>query len=660
MTLFLRPYEYLITPEGTRLVMSAGANGSHVELLDQLNGKSTTEPFAHVRNMLASGTWCRATEHRITGKIVAASSTTRTIAKERYNRSVVEIIKKEMKAGASIAEAHRLNADALIEDGTDTPKKMCSLRQAQRLVALDAQGGVGLTPLYMNRGNYRERHPNAIRDLILSLTETEYATRKSRIGIRSLTDIVNQKAREAGLLKLEGAKDKTSVSRHYVKRIVTDFWHPDLDYRRLDSRVARSAKAVAKNRIQPEGPLHRVEQDTVNLPFVVRTNFGLLKTLSLMLSIDCATSMPLGWRLVPRAVTGDDTLTCLEVGMYSKRPHFERLAIDCDIDPYGAFLQLHIDNGPENIGERIDSIAAVGIDVSRTAKDSPHFKPFIERLNRSLKEALETLPGCTRFDGKDGQRSDAAEKDTDLMTFEELERWIVRWLFEKWIHQPIDRFITADYQLDSGMGITPYERWKNAEKHFALPLPPDRRKWLERHYVELTRSLSPKTGVPFAGFRFRGPNLKKLIDQYGPDARITVRYNPADYRCIYAVDKHDGRPVVLINSEVSASSPAYSFDEARKRRKAVADTHAEHPTATKFAKDISDASMKAPKQSHYAANREMTQTMKTKEAVERARENPLPDDAIHHLEVDETYLTTDGLPTFDVEYKSQQKPESTP
>lgn len=360
MTLFLRPYEYLITPDGTRLVMSAGGNGSDVELLDQLTGKSTTESTAHVRKMLASGTWCRATEHRITGKIVVASSSARTIAKERYNREVVHIIKNEMKSGTSIAEAHRLNADALIEDGTDTPKKMCSLRQAQRLVALDAQGGVGLTPLYMNRGNYRERHPAAVRDLILSLTETEYATRKSRIGMRSLTEMVNREAKDAGLLKSQGTKAETTVSRHYVKRIVTDFWHPDLDYRRLDSRVARSAKAVARNRIRPEGPLHRVEQDTVNLPFIVRTDFGLLKTLSLTLSIDCATSMPMGWRLVPRAVTGDDTLTCLEVGMYPKRPHFERLGIDCDIDPFGAFLQLHIDNGPENIGERIDSLAAVG------------------------------------------------------------------------------------------------------------------------------------------------------------------------------------------------------------------------------------------------------------------------------------------------------------
>jgi hypothetical protein len=31
-----------------------------------------------------------------------------------------------------------------------------------------------------------------------------------------------------------------------------------------------------------------------------------------------------------------------------------------------------------------------------------HGKPFIERLNRSLKEALETLPGCTRLDAVDG------------------------------------------------------------------------------------------------------------------------------------------------------------------------------------------------------------------------------------------------------------------
>jgi hypothetical protein len=66
------------------------------------------------------------------------------------------------------------------------------------------------------------------------------------------------------------------------------------------------------------------------------------------------------------------------------------------------------------------------MDVKHCKAKEAQGKPFIERLNRSLKEALQRLPG-TRYEGKDGMRDPEALGD-ELMTIDALEKWIVRWL----------------------------------------------------------------------------------------------------------------------------------------------------------------------------------------------------------------------------------------
>src|SRR5690606_10868761 len=131
---------------------------------------------------------------------------------------------------------------------------------------------------------------------------------------------------------------------------------------------------------------------------------------------------------------------------------------------------------------------------------------------------------------KDGARTDEAMKD-DLLTLDELERWIVRWMYEEWVHRPLERFITADYyDTDEAPGITPATRWAYYEQNTSLPPPPDRERWIRMRYLTDERSLSAKTGLSIEGFRYRGEHLRQLIRQYGPDSQVTAYYNPSDYR----------------------------------------------------------------------------------------------------------------------------------
>lgn len=650
MSHFLRPGEFLLTLGGPREVLSPGADSGKVSLLDQSTNTVTTLTVTELRKNIASGKYARAVKHINTGKVTALTVSPSAQAKLTYNLEVVRRIESELRRGMSISEAYSLHANDIIELSDGSTKPICSLRHVQRLIKSARTGALELTPAYSARGNRTNRHDEKLLDLILTLAETEYSVKHSRLTIRSLTDLVNA---DAGSILREGQK----VSREYVKNVLIQHWHTDLDHGRLDHRVARSAKAIAKNRIKVEGALHRVEQDTVNLPFVVMTPFGVADELNLMLAMDCATSMPLAWRLVARKVTSEDTLKCLEMGMSSKESLFVQHEIRCDIDPYGTYLQLHIDNGPENVGERIDNLAIFGIDVTRTPAYSGHLKPFIERLNRSLKEALEVLPGCTRFNGKDGERSEAARSDP-LMTLEQLEHWIVRWLYEKWIHTPLERFITADIELSKALGLTPAARWRSSENRYPLPMPPPPGMWIEILYEETTRSLCRKTGVSVEGFRFRGDNLVTLVNQYGDKARISLRFNPSDYRFVYAFDKHTHQPLVLINVEITPESPAYSFGEARQRRKDLRDSEEEPQQAKDFDRDLAHTGMSRSKGSgsRRQDKKNLTKNVKAQEALDRARNNPVPlPDNSPALDSAQAYVTPDAVPVFETVSKPRKR-----
>src|SRR5690606_21177331 len=200
---------------------------------------------------------------------------------------------------------------------------------------------------------------------------------------------------------------------------------------RMDPKQVPASKSVARTRIMVQAPFDRVEQDAVHLPFVIDTPEGPFSNVYLVHAIDCCTSMPLGRRLVIGSPAQSDGLRCIESILFSKKTAFERLGLKPSFDVFGTPHQLVLDNGPETRGERMRKLPALGIDIKHCKARHPHEKPFIERLNRSLKEALETLPGCTRLDGKDGQR-DPGRLGEGCMTAMELERWIGGGYYEGW------------------------------------------------------------------------------------------------------------------------------------------------------------------------------------------------------------------------------------
>lgn len=475
-----------------------------------------------------------------------------------------------------------------------------------------------------NKGNRQPRYAENVTALVSTLAQNHLLQQESRWTIGSLTAFANQVAHDEQLL---GAT--AHMSRKYVRKVIFDNLSSDIELDRMDPRMAAAAKSIAKHRIRVSAPLMRVEQDAVHLPWAVRTPHGETSNIWLIHAIDCYTGMPVGWQLVVGSPTVSQSLQCVESILFSKKERFAALGLDYEMDCYGTPSLLVFDNGAETKGERMRKLTRLGIDPMHCKSRHAHGKPFIERLNRSLKEALETLPGCTRLDAVDGMRNPQELKDLP-MSLEELEKWIVRWYFETWANTVLKRLVRSVFIDEAHLGSTPWARWKTvAQEHgYAMPLPPELDIWRMAKYEHEVRTLSRKTGLTYSDFNFRGDNLPYLIKKHGENP-VPMLVDPEDFRRVYVPDGVNKALVVLVNADVDETTPAYSFEQAKALIKEVPDRKAQSLQAENFKRDVfsrstqtSAKAARAQKKS-VVTSRETTQRARQSSALTRARDNPL-------------------------------------
>jgi putative transposase len=545
------------------------------------------------------------------------------------NRFLVDVMHRikaiQKQRGLSFLQAYRVaeeayNADASPESPPFPPQSTMYRYRKYDLCGLPMLRG------NKNKGNRMPRYPMEVVNTICTAAKEHFLVQMSRWSLAQLTDYVDHSVRGTYL-----PERHAPISVRYVKRTIERFVTTDIEGGRMLPQDVGAAKSLAKKRIRAELPFERVEQDALHLPFVVRTPGGVSSTIYLVHAIDCCTGYPLGWRLVVGAPVDADTLACAEMYMSAmKVKRFEELAIDHDMNVCGTPGQLIFDNGPEAKGSRIQNLEKLGTDVKHCKSRNPQEKPFIERANKSLKVALEGLSGCTRMDGVDGKRDPIALGD-ELMTLEELERWIVRWYYEKWVHKPLERLQWDVVLEDSVMGHTPAERWKHFEAScFAISLPPSRSEWLATLYEHKQCRLSRKTGITIDGLHYKGDDIAVLLDKYGEHQFLHALYNPDDFRHIYIYEGDDFPVVPLSFEHLRPETPAWSFAQAKERLKKHKASFTPAPQAEKFDADmreqvIADShSTRRKKPGKHERNRETTRREREAKAVERAAKQPLP------------------------------------
>ena len=479
-----------------------------------------------------------------------------------------------------------------------------------------------------NKGNTTPRYSDTLIDFIRNVIQDQYLVTKSTLTVDGLTGYINREARRRGLHEATH-----EISRKFV---VVEIQHltADAEYDRMDPLNRVAGKSFAKKRIRAGFLLARIEQDAVHLPFVVQTPYGVARTVYLVLAIDVCTGYPVGWKLVIGAPREMDSLLCLEMYLTpAKAARFKELGIAHDLNIYGTPSQVIFDNGPETKGRRIMGLELLGMDVKHCKAREAQGKPFIERLNRSLKEALQRLPGSTRFNGKDGQR-DPESLGEPLMNIKDLESWVVRWLYEDWINSPLERLRWDELLIDSVKGKTPLERLRylTEDMGYPIPMPPPRQAWMSALYEHRFCTLSAKTGISLEhGFRYKGDSISYLLGKYGDHTQLHVVYNPDDFRHAYVYECDDLPLVTLTHEHVRADSPAWTFSEAKARLDAGMSDWAAPDVKKQFLYDLDDVVTSTPSKAKRKTktrgkreeNQETERRSKDFLAVTRSLEKPL-------------------------------------
>lgn len=476
-----------------------------------------------------------------------------------------------------------------------------------------------------NKGNRTARYAEEVTSLIETAAETHFLVPGSSWDWGDLTDYVNN---EVHSLKLLDTKKR--ISQEFVRRVVFENLSVDTDIDRMDPKLRAAAKSIGAERIVVALPFDRVEQDALHIPNVIDVNGQPARNVYLVHSIDCSTGMPAGWHLTVGNPSESHGLKCVESTLYSKAAAFKRLGLDreIDIDICGTPRKLVLDNGPETRGQRMLRLVRLGITLQYCKSRHAHHKPFIERLNRSLKRALQRLPGSTRFNGKDGAR-DPVSLGERLMTLEELERWIVKWYYQKWAKTELVRHMWSDFHDCEKLGRTPQQRWMNFPRRgFPRRLSPPLSAWQMTLYEHDERTLSRKTGISFDGFHFRGPNLKYLVQKYG-ESMVKFMYDPDDYRQIWVFDGESMPLVPLVERYATPESLAHSFAYMQAERAKMAAEGYQDPAVAKFDQEMHhkavDTSImrNTKKKTKTEQNRLAAATVKFTEAVQRTASRPL-------------------------------------
>lgn len=623
MSRYLRANDVLRTPgeDGLRWrVLNAFPLDSALKLYDYQARQEVYRSTLDISSDLESG---RIVLERVAAPAVSAATHNDPALIEQTQKALsqfhdVENFSRDLHI--SFAEAYEVaKAEALAKDPTVVFASRATLyryRQRQRNDLPLLQGS-------LNKGNRTPRYEQPVYDLVMHAFRTLYLQADSRWTMRALTQYINDQALPLGLISA-GQRIRAS----FVQRCLKESGVVDASISRMDPKLVPASKSIAKNRIMVQAPFERVEQDALHLPFVINTPEGPFDNVYLVHAIDCCTSLPLGWNMVIGSPSESDGLRCIESVLFSKKAAFEKLGLKPGLDVFGTPHQLVLDNGPETRGERMRKLPALGIDIRHCKARHPQEKPFIERLNRSLKEALETLPGCTRMNGKDGQRDPVRLGDA-CMTAEELEYWIVRWYYESWAHSPLGRLVSTNINNGERAGDTPAARWAHITQDQPIPLPPTRNEWRLALFVHHQRTLSRKTGVTVGGgLSYRGENLGYLIAKYGEEP-VKVLVNPDDFRQVFVYDGEDLPLVPLTESGVDDTTPGYTVREIKEMQSQQRESIQDSGEPASFREDLYQRSIEGKagasgkKRSRSERNREVAGAAKKSAALERAHAQPL-------------------------------------
>lgn len=198
--------------------------------------------------------------------------------------------------------------------------------------------------------------------------------------------------------------------------------------------------------------------------------------------------------------------------------------------------RIIIDNAMEFRGHSfMNFYQQKNIEVIFNPVKTPNFKPYVERLIKTINESIrdENIPGYVLPLSEKRKTQYNPEKNANL-TLDEFEKWLLHWIVEEYhprMHQGIE--------LKEFIKISPLERFENGllESEFGLvglTEVPDNIEQLKYDVLAFKKRKISREGIKIFGLEYQSPIISELLDlPESASQKYIIRYDPRDIREIY-------------------------------------------------------------------------------------------------------------------------------
>lgn len=308
-------------------------------------------------------------------------------------------------------------------------------------------------------------------------------------------------------------------------------------------------------------PLERVEADGLKIAIGVLDELGrYLGTLLFIILIDCHTRMIVGYEMqVGKGEASSTIIAAIRHALLPKHPNTLSPRCKYGMPLHGVIEVLVIDGGTGFSSIETMSFALwAGIEVTIVESYAPWLKPFIERLNLTIRQKW-----ASNIKSYGGTKEEQIESGFNAETAAVLTAEEVRHLFEEWI--------TNDYHqtYHSGIRMTPQEKYQEAIDSGWRPEEPANREQLARPAGEIRYATiygqDSEGGVQINRIKYNDVEgrLKMIgmrLRAKGEEATVKCRFSVQDIYSITVVDEIMGDEFVVQTTDPLVT-PGMSLNE---------------------------------------------------------------------------------------------------
>ena len=323
------------------------------------------------------------------------------------------------------------------------------------------------------------------------------------------------------------------------------------------NRLANSPDAlIAPGALHAAHPLDIVQIDHTQADVFVVDRFD-RRTLGrpwLSVAIDVSTRCVLGIYLGMERPNAATVALLISRIVLPKNDWLNSLGADAEWPMHGIPKTLHLDNAAEFRGRALTlGCAEYGIDLDYRPVGRPHYGGHIERLNRTLMQRLQGLPGATGNSPK-GRKASRPEAKASL-TLPDLERWLALEISQRYHHSE-----------HRGLhGATPASAWLARAESSVRTLGAGAGTALRFliHFMPVAQRSIQADGLTLFYIRYWHPVFAAWRESR---KAVRVRYHPEDLSCVFV--STDGKSYVAA-SYADVRRPAISLWEQRAAVKAL-------------------------------------------------------------------------------------------